>query len=421
MSREKLKELRKYWWAVVFLILAVSGISSWWLEGVTIPNPNSNLRGRNDPTLIDSTDDGLRFFLSGMSDTLDSDDFGNVEYWTNRSILGNQTFGYILYYNGDNSDYYNESIPLSNYNNEKFWWTGYHFFDPIIFDPFDSTNRTTYIIPKQEAGKEIIYQLRLQDWNGSQWLYEKFNMTYVVLYSEGEVQFERSLQRTVYTYIRIDLIVIFFALVIMQPWKAETSRPPQPATSGRLYKLSVSNLIARAGHLEGQLNGVRTGASILLTLGISMFSFVMSSILLDNSVRNLSMIMGPFALAILCFIGIIQSLSSLEVHEGGYSLGSSLIPDDMSEYMYKKILPKAVDRRDEVLSKTLVTIKMGIVYFFSFMLAGVINLILPNVQYYLHRIELAVPYYASFILTVVTAFLFVMLIAERKKILEQDF
>ena len=418
----QINQLKKNWWVIAIVILVAIGIVSILWGHSTTPDPNASIMGQNDPDLREFVGDEQRIFLSGMDETFNSSDIGIVEFWVNSTLLENITLGYILYFDGTHSQLYNDSIPFDDDDqNERYWWTGYQLFHPNIFDPSQPTATDTYTILRRAAGSVITYQLRLQSWNDTHWIKESYNRTYTVLFTPDEVELEIDHHRYAFYYISIDCVLLIVTLFVSQPWNIRKPDSELKADPGYpRFNLEVGHLITRSGHLEAQIGSIRTGASILLTLGTGIFLWFTSLETTSNSIVYVAMIMAPFCLIILSFVGFIWSFASLVTEEDGHRLEMSLLPNMLSKEIYKSLLVKAVKRREEVISKSIEYVRTGINLFFICIIWSIIllpwDVLLPNVQIFRYESSIQVPYWVSVFLSLMVSIYAVITINRRLKL-----
>lgn len=219
-------------------------------------------------------------------------------------------------------------------------------------------------------------------------------------------------EHLVFYYISIDCALVIVCVLLLQPWKTiaivdESKTPLQ----GPAYNLEISHLITRSGHLEAQISGLRTGTSILLTVGTGLFLWIIGQ---ETSpaqpVASLALFLAPFALVVISFIGFILSFTSIVVRENGHQLSTSLLPNGLPEDLYKKLLVKAVKRREEVLAKVIDPVRSSIIVFFIFVLWAVILIFLPSVPAFMLTGLLQLLYGSAVILALVVSFIIVIMV-----------
>jgi hypothetical protein len=374
--KEVLKEKKSLWVVIISIIVLIGlSVSILYISESTKPDLNSEVEIINAEYLSIWNGTDRVLWRSGVINST-SDAGESIVFWVNASQFADLRFVRFLYQNGTNGEHYNSSESIDNHNSWNYlqWWTDYTFFIPEDFNNTDPTFVRGYSIPKQLGNTNVTLQVSLALWNGTGLEFQDYNATYSVSFSDYEVWFAQEVHMTTGIYYSIACILLIFCVGIITFLLFKKTEVTQPQTMQSPYTPDVSFFVERSNHLEGINNNLRTGASILLTLGAS------STIWIQNITQTLqsSLQLGFIALAFCAFFAIVFTFTSTKVESNGFKLGPSLVPSGQTSSLYIKQLKDVIREKQKIIGRIQFLIGIGLLYLVTFALAGILLGMMPN-------------------------------------------
>ncbi len=392
--------------SLLFLILVPIFVG---FARITQPDINTGVVRKNAEPYLLKDGDVLCAELGGVHNVT-SDYFSNVEFWVNRSYYTPFVGVWFLYSNGDHGDHYNDSkdIEVGSFNYRE-WWTHYEGFS-VDDLPTEYVNYLSVNIKKQPAKTNVTYQILIEHWNGSDYLYTPINRTYVVLYSDSEVQNEIDAHNTIGDYLGASFVFLSFTIMVIRPMQKieEETLDEEESKSEDVFKPDVTYLASRCDILDKNRSNFRNGISILLTISLAILAVSVNPA--EPNLISTGLILGSFGLAFFAIIAIFFSFSSLRITCNGDSLGPGLVPYfDVSNDDFNDLLRKAVKRREIVLSRMNASAGLGLINFTMIFISFSIFFVFPeptfDMMHPLSFISVAIAWIMVFVFVTVLSFI----------------
>lgn len=370
---------------VLVLILFVGSISIFYLANVTKPDLNADVPLVNSER-YDVRNGSRRVFW--MSNVVNATSIHPVQvaFWVNTSEYNHTSYVCFKYFNGTHSEYYNASELTESRDWYYYqWWTGHEFVPTELFNT-TIAQELGFEIPRQDGSTEVLYQLTVAVWNGTGLEFYDYSGTYVVRYSRYKVLHEQEVYVTTGMYWSIFVMSLVFAIlplaVLLRSTSESQPEGPDKATV-KPHQPNKEFLVARSDHLDDFMGSLRTGASVLLGLGIGYL--VWSGFALLPFFAGLTV--GMLSLAIASFLAIVLSFSSTRRRSNGHELDHSLLPQGQSIDEYKRSLRKIVEKKSRVIGRMEAVIGTGLMYLATLTLTGMILWFLPSYEILVDRPE----------------------------------
>lgn len=387
---------------IICAILVISAVAVIWYSEATKPDLNADVELVNSDSYNIWNGSNRVLWMSGVTNAT-SDWAETIWFWVNTSQYGNIRWVNFQYYNGTHGDYFNASelYPQGSWNYRQ-WWTDYRLGWVDEFNTTTPGNPVSFTIPRQEGGTNITYQLSVEVWNGTALEFTNYNGTFVVRYSDAEVQLEQDVHVTTGVYWAWVLALLTLAVVAIWFLSSSDSEPTAPAEEERdEYDPDEHFLIARSNHLDSVRNNLRIGASILLTLGVSTTFWSGGVSFLAQGIVSV----GLMALALSAFLAIVLSFSSATVKSGGFKLDHGLLPNGQTLSEYREHLKDVIGKKVKIIGRMESVIGTGLVYLATFALAGAILGWLPSAIILVERPISMIPVLASIGITLIDGLL----------------
>ena len=360
---------------ILIMILIGSSISILFVSEASKPDLNSDVEIIKEEYLSVWNESNRVLWRSGVINAT-SDVPENIGFWINVSQFEDLRLVRFLYSNGTHGEYYNSSEPLGpKYSwNYLQWWTDFSIFVP---DNFNTTNPGYFMgfsIPKQLGKTIVTFQLSLGLWNGTGLEFQEYNSTYSVRYSDYEVWFDQEVHMTTGTYYALSCILLAFVICIITFLSFKETDDVQPQPLQNPYAPDIPFYVGRTNHLDRTKNNLRTGASILLTLGAS------STVWMGNVSQPWQsfLVLGFLSLSLCAFFAIILTFASTKVESSGFELESSLIPSGQTPSLYLKQLKEMIKEKQKIIGRVESLIGIGLLYLIAVALSGILFGMLPN-------------------------------------------